>query len=410
MSLTIREKARDLPVRDRYDVIVCGGGVAGISAALAAARQGARVALLEREYALGGLATLGLIAIYLPLCNGRGVQCSYGIAEELLRLSIEDGADGRRPDCWLDGDPGEEAEEQRKNRRFEVQYNPSYFAIRAEQLLRECGVEILYGLSVTGGRKSGKKLTHILCEGREGRFALACGSAVDATGDATLCRLLGMTCATYAYRNTLPSWYYYLGGDGRVKLQLLGYAENPNIALSESEGNPAVDPTKPHFVGLDTFEVSRMTCAAHDQLLSHYLERGGITPNHQLTSIATLPQLRMTARLCGRYTLDVGEADTEMPDSIGMIGDWRKAGPLYEIPFGCLWSEETVNLSVAGRMISVTDKMWDISRVIPACAVTGQAAGTAAALSRNFETLSLPRLQKALARDGVILHKKELHP
>jgi len=410
MSVTIREKARELPVRAEYDVIVCGGGVAGIAAALAAARQGAKVALLEREYALGGLATLGLIAIYLPLCNGRGVQCSFGIAEELLRLSIEDGADGRYPDCWLSGDPGEEAEEQRKKRRFEVQYNPSYFAIRAEQLLRDCGVEILYGLSVTGGKKRGRKLTHLLCEGRDGRFALACGSAVDATGDATLCRMLGMTCAAYAYRNTLPSWYYYLDGDGRVKLQMLGYAENPNIALSESEGNPAVDPTKPHFVGLDTFEVSRMTCAAHDQLLAHYLGKGGITPDHQLTSIATLPQLRMTARLCGRYTLDVGEADTEMPDSVGMISDWRKAGPVYEIPFGCLWSEETVNLSVAGRMISVTDRMWDISRVIPACAVTGQAAGTAAALSRNFETLSLPRLQKALARDGVILHKKELHP
>lgn len=408
MSSVIHEKARDLPVRDRYDVIVCGGGIAGISAALAAARQGVRVALIEREYALGGLATLGLIAIYLPLCNGRGVQCSFGIAEELLRLSVEHGDDGRRPDCWLESRA--DSRKEREKRRFEVQYDPSYFAIRAEQRLRECGVEILYGLSVVGGRKSGRKLTHILCEGREGRFALACGSAVDATGDAHLCRMLGMTCATYAFRNTLPSWYYYLGGDGRVRLQMLGYAENPNIALSESEGNPAIDPTKPHFVGLDTFEVSRMTRAAHEQLLSHFLQKGNITPDHRLTSIATLPQLRMTARLRGRYTLDVTEADTEMPDSIGMIGDWRKAGPIYEIPFGCLWSEETQNLLAAGRMISVTDRMWDISRVIPACAVTGQAAGTAAALCRNLETLSLPRLQKALARDGVILHKKELHP
>ena len=57
-----------------YDVVVCGGGIAGISAAVAAARHGAKVLLLEREYALGGLATLGLVTIYLPLCDGTGRQ------------------------------------------------------------------------------------------------------------------------------------------------------------------------------------------------------------------------------------------------------------------------------------------------------------------------------------------------
>ncbi len=69
---------------DQYDVAVCGGGIAGIAAALSAARTGARTILVEREYVLGGLATLGLIVIYLPLCDGSGVQMSGGIAEELL--------------------------------------------------------------------------------------------------------------------------------------------------------------------------------------------------------------------------------------------------------------------------------------------------------------------------------------
>ena len=60
-----------LPVLDTCDVLIAGGGVAGVAAALSAARAGAKVTLIEREYALGGLATLGLITYYLPLCDGR---------------------------------------------------------------------------------------------------------------------------------------------------------------------------------------------------------------------------------------------------------------------------------------------------------------------------------------------------
>ena len=65
----------------KYDVIVIGGGVAGVSAALAASRQQKNVALIEKQCFLGGLATSGLITIYLPLCDGKGHQVSFGIAE-----------------------------------------------------------------------------------------------------------------------------------------------------------------------------------------------------------------------------------------------------------------------------------------------------------------------------------------
>ena len=100
-------------VRYECDVLVAGGGVAGIAAAMAAAREGAKVILLERSYVLGGLATSGLVTIYLPLCDGVGHQVSFGIAEELLRLSIEHGDEGRYPTAWLDGGtPEEKAEKQ----------------------------------------------------------------------------------------------------------------------------------------------------------------------------------------------------------------------------------------------------------------------------------------------------------
>lgn len=89
---------------DGYDIAVCGGGIAGIAAALAAARHGKKVVLLERQYMLGGLATAGLITIYLPLCDGCGKQVSFGIAEELLKMSIKHGAEARYPKNWLDGE------------------------------------------------------------------------------------------------------------------------------------------------------------------------------------------------------------------------------------------------------------------------------------------------------------------
>ena len=130
------------PVAYECDILVAGGGVAGVSAAIAAARQGAKVILLERQFMLGGLATAGLITIYLPLCDGKGHQVSFGLAEELFRLSIQHGHEAMYPSAWLDAK--EAQAEARKKQRFEVRFNAQLFAIAMEQLLRKEGVTILY--------------------------------------------------------------------------------------------------------------------------------------------------------------------------------------------------------------------------------------------------------------------------
>ena len=114
-----------------YDVAVCGGGIAGIAAALAAARHGKKVVLFERQYMLGGLAIAGLITIYLPLCDGMGKQVSFGIAEELLKLSIKHGAEARYPKNWLDG----EGTRTETDQRYAVRYNAQLFAILAEPFI-----------------------------------------------------------------------------------------------------------------------------------------------------------------------------------------------------------------------------------------------------------------------------------
>ena len=91
-----------------------------------------------------------------------------------------------------------------------------------------------------------------------------------------------------------------------------------------------------------------------------------------------------------------------------MVSDWRKRGPVYEVPFSTLYSKEVKNLIAAGRCTSVTDSMWDIMRVIPCCAVTGQAAGIAAAISQDFSEIDLARLQSLLEENGVVLHEQDL--
>jgi hypothetical protein len=124
--------------------------------------------------------------------------------------------------------------------------------------------------------------------------------------------------------------------------------------------------------------------------------------------MATIPQVRMTRRIVGEYELDINEAHTRFGDSIGMVSNWRRRGPVYEVPFGTLYSDKVKNLICAGRCTSVEETMWDIMRVIPCCAVTGQAAGTAAAMSDDFSALDVAKLQKRLVEDGVVLHFEDI--
>ena len=91
-------------------------------------------------------------------------------------------------------------------------------------------------------------------------------------------------------------------------------------------------------------------------------------------------------------------------DSIGMIGNWKKRGPIYEVTFRALYSSKVRNLITAGRNISANDAMWDVTRVIPACAVTGEAAGIAAAMTDDFTVLETKKLQSKLVQAGGVLH------
>lgn len=398
----IIENRRTAIVAD-CDVLVAGGGIAGISAALAAARAGAKVMLLERGFLLGGLATAGLVTIYLPLDDGMGHQVSFGIVEELLRLALPhslENREGRYPKAWLEGGT---FEEKRDGKRFELQYNPYLYAIECERLLLREGVQILYGTTVCDVHKSADRIDAVIVENKSGRSAIEARSVVDATGDADVCALAGAQTETFKQGNVLAAWYYFLSkGEKEAQLKMLGYADIPD-SEKKKQGVETKALVKRRFGGLDAQELTEQVILSHEQTFNDVLARRQENPDYTLTTMASIPQIRMTRRIVGAYTLDDSEDHREFADSIGMISDWRKRGPAYHVPFGTIYGRDVKNLITAGRCISVTEPMWDISRVIPPCAVTGEAAGAAAAMTDDFASLDVRRLQNYLTGRGVNL-------
>ncbi len=384
----------------KYDVAICGGGFAGISAALAAAREGKSVVLFEKEYMLGGLGTAGLITIYLPLCDGFGHQVSFGIAEELLKLSITYGAEAQYPENWLDG-VGTKTD---KDKRYEVQYNAQLFAIMSENLLIQNNVDILYGSYVVDVETENERITKLYVENKSGRTAYSVRSVVDATGDCDIAHFSKVPTATFKQGNVLAAWYYSSGLDG-YQLQTVGASDVPEEERTGNESEPLVNH---RFSGLDGKEISDMICLSHKKTLEHWLKKRESDKNAVISTIATIPQIRMTRKIIGEYELAHTEMHTFFEDSIGMVSNWKKRGPIYEVPFRTLYNKKIKNLIVAGRCTSVNETLWDVMRVIPCCAVTGQAAGTAAAMTDDFSAIDILKLQKKLQDNGVVLHEKDI--
>ena len=388
------------PVK-KCDVLVAGGGFAGIAAALSASRTGAKVILVENSFILGGLATSGLVTIILPICDGEGRQVCFGIIEELLRLSVKHAVEEDAPE-WLYGGTLEE----RINHRFRVRFNASFFVLEVEKLLLSQGVEIVYGTRVCDVLKENDKIKYCIVDNKSGFSAIEVEkSVVDATGDADICCFAGEDTVLYKNKNTLASWYYYACKDG-LNFCPLGYSEVPGSGDDPKDMSSGGE--RRLFSGIDGFENSEMVQLSHKQMLidmvKHYEEDNSRIPS----CVPTIPQLRMTRRIDGAGTFDISSDHTYCDTSVGIITHWWDKGHLYEVPFNVLYGRKVKNLICAGRNISATDEMWKISRVIPYCAVTGQAAGTAAAMTDDFSSLDVTVLQKKLQDDGVILHEKDL--
>jgi hypothetical protein len=404
----IPEPARQTPVIAHYDVLVVGGGIAGVAAAVAAARCSAKVGLIERYCGLGGLATLGNVVLWLPLCDGRGNQVVGGLGEELLKLSVAElprdypGARLQRPpECWQ---PGGEVS-LRARRRYRAGFNPAAYMLALEELVTAGGVEVHYDTRFCAVAQNAGRITHVIVENKSGRSAIACGTVVDATGDADVCFAAGER--TVSLDSNVPAAWFYTLGSGELRLHLLSNHYCPQAGKADAQG--------PFFRGDSAADVTghilHSRRLVRDKLAELRLAAKG--QDVQLLMPAAMACFRMTRRLEGAFTLGHHHVHRWLDQVIGLTGDWRKAGPVYAIPLGCLRGR-SLNLLAAGRCISADSTVWDAVRAIPPCAVTGQAAGVGAALasSRNEGIGDVPydALRRKLLEQGVLLDEGLVAP
>ena len=210
-----------------YDVVVAGAGVAGVAAAIAATRQGAKTALIEKQCLLGGLATSGLIYVYLPLCDGCGNQIIYGLSEEMIRRSTEYGPFDV-PEKWggpkggFQGIPSE---------RFRCSFSPAGFTLTLDKMLAEADVDLWLDTIVCGAEKDGDTLKSITVFNTSGMTKINAKCFVDATGGAYLANLAGAKVITS--ENYVTPWVIEMGTKHEVfhfteSLHILGAWENPS--------------------------------------------------------------------------------------------------------------------------------------------------------------------------------------
>ena len=369
----LREPARDIPVSASFDVVIAGGGVGGVAAAVAAARTGVSVCLLERYCALGGLATLGNVIDWLPLCDGRGRQVIAGLSEELLRRVVRDvrrecwpARFERFPECW---EPGG-SEEERRKRRLRACFNPDAALLAFEELLANEGVAIRYDTRVVGAVRGEGRITHLLIEDKDGRSAIVCGAVVDATGDADICAAAGEQTAVFT-GNSPGGWYYTLRDGDSFELRY------------SSEDDRPKNKSGPFFRGDRAADVSAFLLASRRRLRDGLARLRAKNPGADIQPlhIPTFPCMLKTRRLVGAATLAESDMHRWRDDAVSLCGDWRRTGPVWASPMGALSGVVNANLAACGRCISADESVWDATRVIPVCAVTGEAAGIAAALA-----------------------------
>ncbi len=395
MNKFIEIPAKKAALAGEYDVAVIGGGFGGVAAALSAARNGARTCLIEKYCVLGGLGTAGNVVGYLALCDGRGRQVSYGLAEELLLLPMK--YSGCRPlGKW--GNKSGATRAELSETRYEMWYNPGPMMLGMEDLAEEAGVDLFYECRVTDVLKAdGGELEGVVIESSEGCSVIRAKAFVDASGDAVLCNLCGESCEI-AKENRAAAWYFSVDASGFVSLEK--NAVHPYNSRDAKRHPP--------FSGLDNLSVRKHILLSHSLVKSDLEKKNamrsaaGEKPLY-LFSLPSMPEFRMTRRLEGKCVIKKGDEHKWHEDTVGIFADWRKAGPVYALPLRALAAVKTPNLFTAGRCISSTGDAWDVTRVIPVCSVSGQAAGAAAADMAACGETSVSRVQEMLRRAGVRL-------
>jgi len=394
-SETLREPPRETPVLKRTEVLVVGGGSAGVSAAVAAARAGAEVTLVERYGSLGGLATGGLIALLLSLDDGLGRQVIGGLCQEVVERTARKGGAFHPPRGeWGEDDPELVARYFRwglvwggarahHRVRYSVAYDPEVLRWVLAELVQEAGVDLLFHMWGAQAVVEGDRTRGAIFESKAGRQAILADVVIDATGDLDIAVSAG---CGFELERIHPWLWFRMGGVADVEAALeRGEAffrtPNPGVVLapwgSATRLGRSIDATDPRDLTFAELECRRIVMEEVARLRESVPEMA----TAHLCNIATQLGITESRRLVGRHVLRREEMDRDFDDAICVTGHWTKYGAVYAIPYRCLQAREQVNLLAAGRLISVDHQVHHATKEIPACMAVGEAAGLAAAMA-----------------------------
>ena len=436
-------------IEEKYDVIVCGGGPAGFSAALYAARNGAKVALVEQMGYLGGAATVNGVNVF-PFGYHDGERYVMGgmfkeMYEELLRR------DAIIPHWQRGWEP----------------FNMETYKLIIEDMLKEAGVDVYLESMLVSAAVDRGRISHILVSTLKGCIALEANQFIDATGDGHLAMLAGVPYDIGRESDGAVQPYtlmFFVGGvdfdiireynrdhswlteDGRTFINGNGFrsfieqanADGLDYIPKKTIGSMYNIPWLPGVVGInfgrifaDTkldprrlFEdshIGRLQVQQGVEILQKYVP--GFANCYLIESSSKVGR-RESRRIKGLYTMtgdDVRlqrqfddviaqacyQIDIHGPTDTSSCLVKLPAGTHYDIPYRCLVPCACENLLVAGRCVSATHEALAAIRVQPICMAMGQAAGTAAAMCANENKrpadLDVKALQQKLAEQGAIL-------
>ncbi len=442
MQNYITEPERRTPVIASGDVVVVGAGAAGFSAAIAAARSGAKTILIEQYGFAGGALTVnGIIGIGGWQHDLDGQPLISGIPQEIMtRLADMGGANknvvsstfrniGKASDYKNFGGLG----------CIYISVNPEYYKLLADDMLEEAGVVVMYHTSFVSSLLDGNKLTGVIVENKSGRGAVITKTVIDCTGDGDVAARSGAEYELGSDNNKIcqpHSLLFTIANDGDVYLCYDQDAAETNIpelrrgrykkavADARSKGiikyNPndilcsttVIDAAHPqvktvNFTRIqqhDATTASELTTAeilgrkqVHEGIdfMRRYVEN---CESASLIGIAPAVGVRESRRILGDYILTGSDIlsgarfddviargiyliDYHNPTEVGKPSILRKLEQPYDIPYRCLVPRGVEDLLVAGRCISGDSEAHSSYRIQSHCMAMGEAAGRAAALA-----------------------------
>ncbi|RJE88365.1 FAD-dependent oxidoreductase [Paenibacillus sp. 1011MAR3C5] len=434
---------------EKYDVAVLGGGPAGITAAISAARSGAKTVLIERYGFLGGMSTAAMVYPWMTFHAASGEQVIKGLAQEIVDRLMALGAS-----------PGHLRDTIGFTHTL-TPYHPEVYKVLACDMLAEAGADILLHTSVIDVKTDGDRISAITLYGKNGIRALKAKVYVDATGDGDVAYMAGapwekgnddgklqpMTMkfrmrgvdlqAIKHYMKNNPSEFYektLISELDRLPLTgIMGFyskwreARLPilrdGLLFFSGPGEDEVLVNTTRVSGLDPTSSEDLT-RAEIEGRKQVLELEAFLQQHipgferaSVSAVGTQIGVRETRRMIGQYVLsgqDVLSArrfadviarsgypiDIHNPEGKGVTANFIREGGAYDIPYRSIVPLQTANLLLAGRCISTSHEAQATTRLTPSCMAIGQAAGTAAALAAELDCdtgdVPIDALQKLL--------------